>query len=86
MIRTVLFDLFETLITESKVRPTRAGSLGPTLGLDEEAYRAEWKVRRPRIVVGELSFVDALIEISQALGGSVNLATIQRIRQRRVEE
>jgi len=34
MISAVLFDLYETLITESVIRPTRASSLAPTLGLE----------------------------------------------------
>ena len=47
MITAVLFDLFETLVTESVVPPSRAGSLGEALGLDPVAFRAEWKARRP---------------------------------------
>jgi FMN phosphatase YigB (HAD superfamily) len=53
VINAVLFDLFETLITEAKNAPTRAGSLAPVLGLERQAYRALWKARRPRIVVGD---------------------------------
>jgi len=86
VIRAVLFDLFETLITESHVAPTRASSLAHVLGLERQAYRAEWKARRPRIVVGELSFADALTEISQALAGTVDTAAVQGIRQQRIRE
>jgi HAD superfamily hydrolase (TIGR01509 family) len=86
VIKAVLFDLFETLITESDVAPTRAGSLAPALGLERQAYRPEWKARRPRIVVGELSFADALTEISQKLAGTVDGAAVQRICQQRMRE
>jgi putative hydrolase of the HAD superfamily len=86
MIKAVLFDLFETLITESGLNPTRASHLGETLGLDDKAFRAEWRTRRPRIVVGQLSFVDALTEISHTLAGSVDAAAIQRISQQRIRE
>ena len=86
MIKAVLFDLFETLITESHVAPTRASSLAHALGLERQAYRAEWKARRPRIVVGELSFADALTEISQALAGTVDTATVRGICQQRMRE
>ena len=51
MIKAVLFDLLETLVTESHVPPARASSLAPVLGLERQAYRAEWKARRPRVVV-----------------------------------
>lgn len=87
MINAVLFDLYETLVTESHGSPTRASSLAQALGLERQAYRAEWKARRPRIVLGELSFADALTEISQTLAGSVDTAAVQRIcRQRTLEK
>ena len=86
MIDAVLFDLYETLITESPVAPTRASSLFAPLGLERQAYRTEWKARRPRIVVGELSFTGALTEISQTLTGTADAVAIQRIRQQRVTE
>lgn len=86
MIAAAIFDLYETLITESGLRPTRASSLAPALGLDEHAYRAEWKKRRPRIVRGEMSFVDALAEISESLAGRVDVATIHRISEERMRE
>jgi putative hydrolase of the HAD superfamily len=86
MIKAVLFDLFETLISESHLRPTRASSLADALGLEQQAYRAEWRARRPRIVVGELSFADALAEISQTLAGTVDVAVVLGIRQQRLRE
>src|SRR5687767_13664721 len=86
MIRAVLFDLFETLITESGLRPTRASSLAAVLGLEDKAYRRQWKARRPRVVVGQLSFADALSEISQTLTGSVDPAAVQGICEQRIRE
>jgi len=79
-----VFDLFETLITE--VGPTRASGLAPVLGLDRQAYRAAWKARRPRIMVGQLSFADALTEISERLAGAVDTAAVQGICQQRLRE
>jgi HAD superfamily hydrolase (TIGR01509 family) len=86
MINAVLFDLFETLITESAVQPTRASSLAPALGLENEAFRREWKARRPRIVVGALSFAGALTEVSQTLVGRVDGSAVHRICEQRVRE
>jgi len=86
MIRAVVFDLYETLITESGIQPTRAGSLAATLGLEKDAYRREWKARRPRVVRGEMSFAEALTEISQALGGHVDQEVVRRICQQRIGE
>lgn len=86
MIAAVLIDLYETLISESGLHPTRASSLAASLGLDERAYRAEWKTRRPCVVRGKMSFAGALVEISQSLAGRVDMAAIRRIREGRIRE
>jgi hypothetical protein len=67
VISAVLFDLYETLITEAGTAPSRGSSLAAALGLDDKSYRAEWKVRRPLIVRGQRSFADALTDISETL-------------------
>lgn len=86
MIEAVLFDLFETLITESPAQPTRASSLGDPLGLEQEAFRVEWKVRRPRVILGQLSFSEALTEISRTLTGTVDATTVRQICEQRIRE
>ena len=86
MIAAVVFDLYETLVTEANIRPTRASSLAPVLGLDDKAYRVEWRARRPSIVLGKLAFADALAEISERLSGSADRNTIQQICEQRVRE
>jgi FMN phosphatase YigB (HAD superfamily) len=86
MVRAMLFDLFETLITESSALPIRASVLGEALGLQRKAFRAEWKARRPRIVLGELSFGEALAEICRTLTGCVDTAAIERICEQRIRE
>lgn len=86
MTTAVIFDLFETLISEAGLRPTRASSLAACLGLDEQAYRREWKKRRRSVVTGDISFRDALADISRCLAGHVDIETIHRIRQTRILE
>jgi putative hydrolase of the HAD superfamily len=86
MITAVLFDLFETLITESGMQPTRASHLAPILGLERDAYRKEWKVRRPSIVRGQMAFAEALTEISETLTGRADQAAIQGICRQRIRE
>lgn len=86
MVTAVLFDLFETLITESGIHPTRASRLAPILKLETDAYRKEWKARRPGIIRGQITFAEALTEISQTLTGRADHAAIQSIRQQRIRE
>jgi hypothetical protein len=41
MVSAVVFDLFETLVTETGTQPTRASSVGAALGLQREAFQVE---------------------------------------------
>jgi len=86
VIDVVLFDLYETLVTESGLRPTRASSLASTLGLEERAYRSEWRTLRPRITRGEISFAQALTDISRTLGGRVDPDVVSGICEQRRRE
>ncbi len=84
MVRAVLFDLFETLVTESDAPPLGAARLGPELGFDEEAFRTEWRARRAAIVIGRLSFCEALADIGTALGRRIESLELERVCQRRI--
>jgi HAD superfamily hydrolase (TIGR01509 family) len=79
MLRAVLFDLFETLITESATRPAGVSSLAPLLGCDRDAFRREWKIVRPDVVVGRLTFREALRNIAAKLGRPPDEDTLERI-------
>ena len=86
MIKAVLFDLFETLVTERHLTPVRASSLGERLGLDSTAFRARWRSQRPRVLRGQLSLADALIEIGVALGRRLDPAVVRSVCEQRRRE
>lgn len=74
----VLFDLFETLVTESGAVVSRAGALGEFFGLDPKAFRVEWKQLRPLVLRGQLSFTGALLEASERLDVVIPDALVQQ--------
>lgn len=86
MVRAIVFDLFETLVTELGTQPTRVSSVGAALGLDREAFRVEWKAARPHVVSGRLSFGEALTQISRSLAGRVDTIAIERACRQRMRE
>jgi putative hydrolase of the HAD superfamily len=87
MITAVLFDLFETLVTERHTTPSRAASLGERLGVDAQAFRNVWRTQRRKITCGELSFSDALFEIGARLGRRFDTHLVRRISdERRLEK
>ena len=79
MVQAILFDLFETLITESRDPPRGVSSLAPEFGCAREAFRTQWNTRRPAVTAGRLSFRQALIDIVTTLGGHADEAVLQRI-------
>jgi putative hydrolase of the HAD superfamily len=67
MFKAVIFDLYETLVTQMGTDVPRAGALGESLGLNAIAYRREWKRLRPLVLRGELTFEQALVEAGARL-------------------
>lgn len=86
MIQGVLFDLFETLVTESSGSMRRASTLAAELGVNEDAYRQHWRSRRRDIVLGRCSFRDALAETVRTLGGTPDDQLLDRLRSERLEQ
>ena len=84
MVRALLFDLFETLITESGEPLAGVSSLAPKLGCERTDFRPHWKTRRPAVLAGRLSFRQALEDIALSLGSHPDEATLQRICDDRV--
>jgi HAD superfamily hydrolase (TIGR01509 family) len=84
MAEAILFDLFETLITESGTQPAGVSSLGPALGCAGEAFRARWKAYRAAVMLGRLSFREALGQILVDLGKQPDEAEILRVAERRI--
>jgi HAD superfamily hydrolase (TIGR01509 family) len=83
MLRAILFDLFETLVTESATQPPGVASQAPELGCERDAFRREWKARRPSVVAGQLSFRRALEDCATTLGRRADEATLVRLCDRR---
>jgi HAD superfamily hydrolase (TIGR01509 family) len=86
MIQAVLFDLFETLVTESTAPVRRASSLARELGLKEDRYREQWRSLRPEVVLGRHSFSDALARIVRTSGIVPDERMLEQLRSERIRE
>jgi len=84
MFKAIVFDLYETLVTQSGTVVPRAGALGDSLGLDATAYRREWKQLRPLCLRGQLTFREALVEIGTRLGVAIASERVQGACHERV--
>ena len=83
MLKAVLFDLYETLVTESGAGIRNAGALGESFGLEARAYRREWKQLRPLVLCGRFTFQAALTEVGERLGVAIPLELVRRASDER---
>jgi putative hydrolase of the HAD superfamily len=79
VVRAILFDLFETLITESRTRPPGVSSHASRLGVEREAFRGRWKALRPAVTTGHVSFRQAIATITTELGHPADDRTLQQL-------
>ena len=79
MLKAVLFDLFETLVTESLTQPPGVSSLAPEFECERESFKSRWKALRPAVTVGQVSFRQALEAIATTLGRHADDATLERL-------
>jgi putative hydrolase of the HAD superfamily len=86
VIEGVLFDLFETLVTESNTSMRRASSLASELSVNEDAYRRHWRSRRPDVVLGRSTFRETLAQITRALGGTPDERLLDDLRSERMSD
>jgi HAD superfamily hydrolase (TIGR01509 family) len=84
MFKAVVFDLYETLVTQTGTAVPRAAALGESLGLDPTAYRREWKQLRPLVLRGQLTFQQALVEAGTRLGAAIPADVVQHACDDRV--
>lgn len=84
MLQAILFDLFETLITESQTRPAGMSALAPQLGCEREVFRTEWKTLRPAAITGRVTLRQALSHIATKAGSDVDDVTFDRLCDERI--
>jgi len=78
--RAVIFDLYETLITENHPEWSETPTLAQRLGLDEEFCRREWRARYQARMTGALPDHGAVLrEICQAAGATPSRGLIDRL-------
>ena len=85
--QAVIFDLYETLITEFDPNWQPRPNLAERLDLPEAAFNAAWKHKFEARMTGHLStFAAVLRDITFELGQMPNEAIIAQLRQERIQE
>ncbi len=88
-VRAVVFDLFETLITEIRQpdAPTpRWGMLTRELGLDRDAFQEAWRALQHRRMTSPVTYRDGLAQLCRDLGTDPPANLIQELDQLRAAD
>ena len=85
MLEAVLFDLYETLITEFDPKWTPQPTTAERLGVDQRAFRAAWQKAQPGRFTGEFpDYPSALRYVCDAIGEEPEEAILQQLIQEKV--
>jgi putative hydrolase of the HAD superfamily len=84
MLQAILFDLFETLITQSQTRSAGMSAWAPQLKCERDVFRTEWKTLRPAAMTGRVTLRHALNQIATKAGSDVDDVTVDRLRDERI--
>lgn len=84
MIKAVIFDLYETLITEWVSRKYLSSQCAQDLGIDPSLFRNIWNSRHFDMDTGRLSYRQVLSEILASAGKQLDEALIAACEQKRI--
>ena len=84
-VQAVLFDLFETLITEWGHKKYVKSEMCADLGVDRALFDRYWEEKEQARYLGEISFEDSLRYVCKQCGRPVDDATVARMTRRRME-
>ena len=82
-VKVVIFDLFETLISEFDARHPSITEVAQTLQLPVEDFQREYVNHRPARCTGQLDYAASLRHIVRKFGGKSPESTIKTLAERR---
>ena len=82
-VKVVLFDLFETLVSEFDAGHPSTPEVAQTLQLPVEDFQGEYVDHRPARTTGQLDYTTSLRYIVGKLGGKSPESTIKTLAERR---
>ena len=85
MIKAVIFDLFETLITERIHTPYDRLSVAQRIGVDEQVFRNEWRrIQKDRMTGAFHDYASVLTSICDSLECNIDQSMIRQLENERI--
>ena len=83
--KAVIFDLFETLITEWGHKKYTKNEMCADLGLERGRFDAYWDEKEAERYIGEISFPESILYVCGKCGKPVDDSTLSLIIRKRTE-
>lgn len=85
MVQAVIFDLFETLITEWGHRKYLKSEMCADLGVEREPFDLHWESQEEARYLGKVGFVDSLRYVCGKCGVTPDEATLSEMLNQRIQ-
>lgn len=82
--QAVIFDLFETLITEWGHKKYTKNEMCSELGVEREKFDVYWNQKERERYSGEISFADSILFVCEKCGNKIDDLTLSRIIDKRI--
>lgn len=83
--KAVIFDLFETLITEWGHKKYTKSEMSADLGIEREKFDFFWDEKEEARYLGDISFEDSILYVCKKCGKTVDNSVLSAIVDKRVE-
>lgn len=82
--KAVIFDLFETLITEWGHKKYTKSELCSDLGIEREKFDLCWNEKEKERLTGKISFADSVLYVCEKCGKQIDHSTLSCITDKRI--
>lgn len=83
--KAVIFDLFETLITEWGHKKYTKNEMCSDLGIEREEFDRYWDEKEKERYLGKISFVDSVLYVCEKCGKHIDDSTLAAITDKRIK-
>ena len=83
--RAVIFDLFETLITEWGHKKYTKSEMCSDLGIEREEFDLYWEEKEQERYIGKIDFMDSIRYVCEKCGKRIDDSTMEAITDKRIK-
>lgn len=83
--RAVIFDLFETLITEWGHKKYTKNEMCSDLGIEREEFDLYWEEKEQERYIGKIDFIDSILYVCGNCGKRIDDSTLEAITVKRIK-